>query len=132
MLLTCHSVKTTNHWYQVLKLVLLCNNMSTTILKTPSLQKSGSACYFSCLTSLVKFFIPLKTVEYSVTELGRKRKNPTCILRTNIFDYLIVCLSIPAQEGIMVSSNSGINLCLDVWSKRNSVSTSNKSVSGSL
>ena len=46
--------------------------MTTAILKTPSLQKSGIVSCFSCPTSWVKFFIALKAVEYSVTELRGK------------------------------------------------------------
>ena len=88
----------------------------------------------------MKFFIALKTVEYSVTGLGRKGKNPTCILGTNVFDRMT---HIPAQDGIMVSSDSGIilwellimnshfsNSSLDVWSKYNSFWTRNESLSG--
>ena len=76
------------------------------ILKTPS-QKKGSTSCFNCPTSWIKFFIALKTVEYSVTGLGRKGRNPTCILRTNVFDR---SAHIPAQDGIMVSSETGIIL----------------------
>ena len=69
-------------------------------------KKGGTSC-FNCPTRWVKFFIALKTAEYSVTGLGRKRRNPTCILRTNVFDR---SAHIPAQDGIMVSSETGIIL----------------------
>ena len=42
-----------------------CKNMSTTTLQIPSSQKSGSASCFSYPLSWVKFFIAIKTVEYS-------------------------------------------------------------------
>ena len=116
-----------------------CKNMSTTILKTPSSQKSGSASCFSCPTSWVKFFIALKAVKYSVTGLGR---NPTCILGANVFDR---SARIPVQEGIMLSFDSGIILCellimnsyfsnsfLYVWSKYNSFWTWKDSLSRSF
>ena len=74
--------------------------MLTTILKTPSSQKSESASCFSCRRSLVKFFIAQKTVEYSVPALAKEGRNPTCVLGTNMFDR---SARIPAQEEIMLS-----------------------------
>ena len=116
--------------------------MLTTILKTPPSQKSGSASCFSCPRTSVKFFIVQKTVEYSVPALGKKGRNPTCVLGTNVFDR---SARIPAQEGIMLSFDWSnilwelliMNSCfsnsfLDVCSKYNSFWTRNDSLSGSF